>query len=71
MIYFEICDSIKFLIKMQTLLKKKKRNMIQMNLHTKQKQTHRQKANLWSPKGKGRRREKLELLELTYTHCYM
>ena len=27
--------------------------MTQMNLFTKQKQPHRQKTNLWSPKGKG------------------
>ena len=30
-----------------------------MNLFTKQKQTHRQKINLWLPKGKGERRDKL------------
>ena len=28
------------------------KKMIQMNIFTKQKQTHRQKTNLWLPKGK-------------------
>ena len=31
-----------------------KKKKIQMNLFIKQKQTHRQKTNLWLPKGKGR-----------------
>jgi hypothetical protein len=31
-----------------------------MNLFTKQKQTHRQKTNVWLPNGKGRR-DKLEV----------
>ena len=29
------------------------KKMIQMNLFIKQKQTHRQKTNLWFPKGRG------------------
>ena len=29
------------------------KKMIQINLYTKQKQTHRQKTNIWLPKGKG------------------
>ena len=37
-----------------------KYNMIQMNLFTKQKQTHRQRTDFWLPKGKiGGGRDKL------------
>ena len=46
------------------------KEMIQMNLFTKQKQTHRQKTNLWSPKGKGEE-GKIRSLGLTYTHYYI
>ena len=38
---------------------KVKVKIIQMNLFTKQKQTHRQKINIWLPKGKDRGEDKL------------
>ena len=36
-----------------------KKKVTQMNLFTKQKQTHRHRKNLWSPQGKDRGRDKL------------
>ena len=42
-----------------------------MNLYTKQKQTHRQKTNLWLPKGEGGGRNKLGVQKLAYTHYYI
>ena len=30
------------------------KKIVQMNVYTKQKQTHRQKTNLWLPKGRGK-----------------
>ena len=42
-----------------------------MNLFTEEKQTHRcQKKNLWLPKGKCGREDRLSL-GLTYTHYYI
>lgn len=39
-----------------------------MNLFTKQKQTYKQKTNLWLPKGKGWGQTRS--MELTDVHCY-
>ena len=46
--------------------------MIQINLFTKEKQTHKtSKTNLWLPKGKGGDEGQIKHLGLTYTHHYI
>ena len=42
--------------------------IIQMNLYTKQKQTHRQKANLWLPKGNRAGKGRIKSAGLTDTN---
>ena len=69
LICFEMCDSIKVLTKTQTLLKKKK-NTIQMNLHTKQTDSQTE-SKLTVTKGERHGERETRNLELTYTHYHI